>query len=325
MSKQHQDNAGWMCGNCKKLRAKNAWFCDLCGSAWEDCIIYPKKKTTQARSSSRRAYWTEPDHAPWTGDSGGKSPRQSPRTKNTQKNRGKGRGKSKQQPLAPPPPPPIAGPEGQQPPWMSMPLPPGASSSTASATTQSLAEQKLKDVASMLKKANPETLTPELQHFVAEETKAATKKDAKTLYTAVDELTKAREALDTALLARSNLMAQWRAFLTMSLERFRQYTDHFQQQELAHQENIKTAKEALQKAKADFSTGRGGHGHLRRRWGIQGRFHQGVGAQDLRRSQPHDRRAYRNSRSKPRRNTQRRKKERPSGRVKRKQTQPMHP
>ena len=135
-----------------------------------------------------------------------------------------------------------------------MPLPPGASSSTASATTQSLAEQKLKDVASMLKKANPETLTPELQHFVAEETKAATKKDAKTLYTAVDELTKAREALDTALLARSNLMAQWRAFLMMSLERFRQYTDHFQQQELAHQGNIKAAKEALQKAKSDFST-----------------------------------------------------------------------
>jgi hypothetical protein len=70
----------------------------------------------------------------------------------------------------------------------------------------------------------------------------------------VDELTKAREALDTALLARSNLMAQWRAFLTMSLERFRQYTDHFQQQEQAHQENIKTAKETLQKAKADFNS-----------------------------------------------------------------------
>ena len=156
--------------------------------------------------------------------------------------------------LRPPPPPPIVGPQGQQPPWMSMPLPPGALTSSTAATALSPAEQKLKDVASMLKKANPEALTPELQNFVAEETKAATKQDAKTLYTAVDELTKAREALDTALLARSNLMAQWRAFLTMSWERFRQYTDHFQQQEQAHQENIKTAKETLQKAKADFNS-----------------------------------------------------------------------
>ena len=29
--------------------AKNAWFCDLCGSAWEDCIIYPKSKAPQSK------------------------------------------------------------------------------------------------------------------------------------------------------------------------------------------------------------------------------------------------------------------------------------
>ena len=134
-----------------------------------------------------------------------------------------------------------------------MPLPPGAATSSAS-TTLSPAEQKLKEVSTLLKKANLETLTPELQQFVADETKAASKKDAKTLYTAVDALTKAREELDTALLARSNLMTQWRAFLTMSLERFRQYTDHFQSQEQAHQESIKNAKEKLHKAKEDFSS-----------------------------------------------------------------------
>lgn len=132
-----------------------------------------------------------------------------------------------------------------------MPLPPGASTSPATLTP---AEQRLREVSSLLKKANPETLTPELQQFVASETKAASKKDAKTLYSAVGALTKAREELDTALLARSNLMAQWRAFLTMSLERFRQYTDHFQSQEQAHQENIKLAKERLHKAKEDFSS-----------------------------------------------------------------------
>ena len=133
-----------------------------------------------------------------------------------------------------------------------MPLPPGAS--TSSTTTLSPAEQKLREVSNLLKKANQETLTPELQQFVVEETKAASKKDAKTLFSAVGALTKAREELDTAILAKSNLMAQWRAFLTMSLERFRQYTDHFQNQEQAHQENIKLAKERLHKAKEDFSS-----------------------------------------------------------------------
>jgi len=137
MASQQQDNAGWMCGNCKKVRAKNAWFCDLCGSAWEDCFVNPQKKNkTNARSTSRRAYWTEPDRAPWGDAHGGKSPRQSPRKQQPKNNRGRGKGKGKgknkdgaqqsQQALAPPPPPPLGGPEGNPPLWMSMPLPPGA-------------------------------------------------------------------------------------------------------------------------------------------------------------------------------------------------------
>ena len=47
-------------------------------------------------------------------------------------------------------------------------------------------------------------------------------------------------------------MTQWRTFLSMSLERFRQYTDHFQEQERTHQENITKAKETLLQAKQDY-------------------------------------------------------------------------
>ena len=104
----------------------------------------------------------------------------------------------------------------------------------------------------MLKKANQETLTTDLQNFVAEETKATTRVETKELHSAVKVLGKARDTLDEALLARSNLMTQWRTFLTMSLERFRQYTDHFQEQEKTHQENIVKAKEALLQAKTDY-------------------------------------------------------------------------
>ena len=252
MANMQQENAGWKCKYCKKLRAKNAWFCDLCGTAWEDCIEYSKPRTSQSRSSSRRAYWTAPVQQPWGDHHGEESPRQNPKRRPRGKGKPKGRKGSQQTALAPPPPPPI-GTQGQQPPWMSMPLPPGAS--TASTTSAlSPAEQKLKEVSALLKKANQESLTPELQQFLADENKAATKKEAKTLHTAVSAMTKAREELDSAHLARSNLMAQWRAFLTMSLERFRQYTDHFQSQEQAHQEHIKNAKEKLQKAKEDFSS-----------------------------------------------------------------------
>ena len=104
----------------------------------------------------------------------------------------------------------------------------------------------------MLKKANQELLTPDLQNFVAEETKADTKVETKALHSAVKVLGKARDAVDEALLARSNLMSQWRTFLAMSLERFKQYTDHFQEQEKAHQENIAKAREALHQAKEDY-------------------------------------------------------------------------
>ena len=104
----------------------------------------------------------------------------------------------------------------------------------------------------MLKRANPDTLTPKLQSFVAEADKAENKGETKALHSAVKVLGKAQDNLDEALLARSNLMTQWRAFLATSLERFQQYTGHFQQQEHAHQENIANAKEALVKAKKEY-------------------------------------------------------------------------
>ena len=139
-----------------------------------------------------------------------------------------------------------------KPSWMGMPLPPGAAAS--SSQTLSPAEQQLREVSSMLKRANQETLSTELQQFVAEEGKVETKIETKALHSAVKVLGKARDNLDEALLARSNLLSQWRSFLAISLERFRQYTDHFQNQERAHQENINKVKEALLKAKEDSNS-----------------------------------------------------------------------
>ena len=61
------------------------------------------------------------------------------------------------------------------------------------------AEQRLKEVTQMLKKANQETLTADLQNFVVEETKATTRVETKELHSAVKVLGKARDALDEAM------------------------------------------------------------------------------------------------------------------------------
>ena len=134
-----------------------------------------------------------------------------------------------------------------------MPLPPGAPSS--STTTPSSVEQKLKELSALLKKANQDNLPVELQTFVAEETKADSKVETKALHSAVKVLGRARDHLDEALLARANLMSQWRSFLNTSLERFKQYAEHFKYfkaQEKEHQEVITKAREALVQAKEDY-------------------------------------------------------------------------
>ena len=55
--------------------------------------------------------------------------------------------------------------------------------------------------------------------------------------------------MDAAINSRTNLLASWRAFITTSLNTWKEYTSQFQQQELKCQEEIKAAKEALAKAR----------------------------------------------------------------------------
>ena len=79
--------------------------------------------------------------------------------------------------------------------------------------------------------------------------KKATKKQ---MHHAVNDLDRARNAMDVAIQARTNLMNNWQNFLTASLERWREYTGQFQQQEAKCQEEIAKAKEDLAKAKVEF-------------------------------------------------------------------------
>ena len=46
-------SSGWLCGNCRKMRSPNAWFCDLCGGKWDDCAIEPASARVQTTWNQR--------------------------------------------------------------------------------------------------------------------------------------------------------------------------------------------------------------------------------------------------------------------------------
>ena len=92
----------------------------------------------------------------------------------------------------------------------------------------------------------------EIQEIVNKYDTQGKKTSKKQMHNAVNDLDRARPNMAEAIQARSNLMAKWRTFLTASLERWREYTEHFQKQEQTCQEDIAHAREELAKAKADF-------------------------------------------------------------------------
>lgn len=242
------------------MRSPNAQFCDLCGQRWQDCASYPAK--------SRKGYADyysgyEEDHSttPWSGTSWMEPRHQSPRrsqrepsgrrTRQKPQKKGKGKGQAKgsekgasaQQVAAPPPPPPLTGPYAAPAPWLAMPTPPAEVPQQ-----EHPAEQKLNEVMNLLKKKGDQ----DIQEIVNKYDSHGKKTSKKQMHNAVNDLDKAKNAMEEAIQARSNLMNNWRTFLTASLERWREYTSHFQQQEQKCMEEISQAREVLSKAKTEF-------------------------------------------------------------------------
>ena len=145
---------------------------------------------------------------------------------------------------APPPPPPLTGPNAAPAPWMSMPQPPQETQ-----IQEHPAEQRLNEVMNLLKKKKGDQ---DIQEIVSKYDTYGKKATKKQMHHAVNDLDRARNAMDVAIQARTNLMNNWQNFLTASLERWREYTGQFQQQEAKCQEEIAKAKEDLAKAKVEF-------------------------------------------------------------------------
>jgi hypothetical protein len=109
----------------------------------------------------------------------------------------------------------------------------------------------LKELINALKKSSQE-MDPEVQAIVQRSHMKDGQKSTQSLYTAVDDLSTARETLDIAKLARHHLHIKWRNFLTDAVQRWQKHTEDFQQEEQALTQQIETAKAALAAAVKRF-------------------------------------------------------------------------
>ena len=276
----NMDNSqGWLCGNCRKMKSPQAWFCDSCGQPWEDCVQSTRRQASQPRQNysdgSQHGGGVPWGNSGWTDPStpgNGQRPRRRSRRKPKQAQqhqqapvqggqgqgygtgKGQGKQKGKTQVLAPLPPPtgppPAASWDLASAPWMT--VPPAPPSQDPPTSGESTAEQTLRLIALQMQQ-NPDAVTPEVQALVQRHKTLGKKQFTKELHSAIKDLGQARQSLDTAVNARSALMARWRSFLNASLKQWKDYTEMFQSQEKACQEQIAAAREAVAKAKEDFA------------------------------------------------------------------------
>ena len=129
-----------------------------------------------------------------------------------------------------------------------MQMPGGATMSTPAASgsamtpEQQAREQKMQELMNYFKRRGPD-----LPQDVSQKVHELTKKDGaqakKDWQTAAKALGEAKDALEAALQARTNLIASWNTFLTDAVRTWKEYETLFQTQEAEHQERIQAAKD----------------------------------------------------------------------------------
>lgn len=139
-----------------------------------------------------------------------------------------------------------------EPPWTPVthqsnaPLPPPSEPPPVSEEAQTL-----KELMTALKKS-PKEMDPEVQAIMQRSNLKEGQQAGRSLYSAVDELTAARESLDVAKLARHNLHIKWRNFLTDAVQRWQKHTADFQKEEHELTQQIENARAALSIAIKSF-------------------------------------------------------------------------
>ena len=111
-------------------------------------------------------------------------------------------------------------------------------------------ERKMQELMTYLKKRGPD-----LPKDVSQKVREIAKKDGaqanQDLESAAKALGYAKDELEAALQARTNLVASWKTFLTDAVATWKEYASLFQTQEKEHQERIQAAQEAFATAKTE--------------------------------------------------------------------------
>lgn len=152
-------------------------------------------------------------------------------------------------PLPPPPIPPYMNTMDTA--WMHPPPPFSDGKAMMVPDTASQAESKLRQVMGVLKK-NETELPPDVAQVLKDTTVKDGKMKIKGMHEAVEVLGKAHATLEQACHERAQNLATWRQFLHQSVQRWREYTERFQQQEQVNLTAIGQAREDLKQAQKVF-------------------------------------------------------------------------
>jgi chromosome segregation ATPase len=112
--------------------------------------------------------------------------------------------------------------------------------------------QQLKECQALLSKYE-EGLPQEVQSYVQTLKARDVKRSVKTLHSAVTVMGKARDELQAAIAARSQMHSTWRTFLADSIQRFQTYGQDFALQEESLVMRIQEAKKSFENAKETLS------------------------------------------------------------------------
>ena len=196
----------------------------------------------QQRPRSRRAQ----------GDGGGKGKGKGKNLQKGKQHQDQHKGYMGQATMAPLPPPPIpAYLSTMDTTWMQPPPPFNDGKAAAVPDTALQTESKLRQVLGVLKR-NETELPPDVAQILKDTSVKDGKLKIKGMHDAVEVLGDAHAALEHACHERAQNLATWRQFLHQSVQRWKEYTERFQQQEQVNLAAISQAREDLKNAQNVF-------------------------------------------------------------------------
>ena len=137
-----------------------------------------------------------------------------------------------------------------EPPWATHSMP--SQPAMPAQSTGSAEDRQLKSLMTALRK-HTDSLPQELQTLMNSVAQKENQNETKQLHSAVTAHGKAKKELQAAQMARYNLHASWRTFLTNAVNLWQGYSTQFQEQDQKMMERVSAATAALQEAKANLA------------------------------------------------------------------------